>query len=144
MARVNIVKQIKVDGKWVLRSIPKRPTGHYDWTVLPEGTYFIEWRENGQRKREPAGITAAQAIEAQRRRRHELEERRWNPAPWGILALMAYAEKVLDFSDALPRATDALLARLEKNRGALDTSTLAVCALALEAVEGDNVFEVRR
>ncbi len=72
MARVNVIKQIKVDGKWVLRSIPKKPSGHYDWTVLPEGTYFIEWRENGQRKREPAGITASQAIEAQRKRRHEL------------------------------------------------------------------------
>jgi integrase len=81
MARVNIVKQIKVDGKWVLRSIPKKPSGHYDWTVLPEGTYFVEWRENGQRKREPAGITASQAIEAQRKRRHELEGRRWTPVP---------------------------------------------------------------
>jgi site-specific recombinase XerD len=81
MARVNVVKQIKVNGKWALRSIPKKPNGHYDWTVLPEGTYFIEWRENGQRKREPAGITAAQAAEAQRKRRHELESRRWNPQP---------------------------------------------------------------
>ncbi len=81
MARVNVLKQIKVDGKWVLRSIPKKTSGHYDWTVLPEGTYFIEWRENGQRKREPAGITAAQATEAQRKRRHELEARRWNPEP---------------------------------------------------------------
>ena len=79
MARVNLVKQIKVDGKWVLRSIPKKASGHYDWTALPEGTYFIEWREDGRRKREPVGITAAQAMEAQRKRRHELEGRRWNP-----------------------------------------------------------------
>jgi hypothetical protein len=63
---------------------------------------------------------------------------------WGILALVAYAGKVHDFSDALPRTRDALLVRLEKNRGALDTSTLAICALALDAVESDNVFEVRR
>ena len=76
MARVNIVKQVKVDGKWVLRSIPRKSSGHYDWSMLPDGTYFIEWRENGQRKREPVGITAAQAIEAQRKRRHELEGRR--------------------------------------------------------------------
>lgn len=81
MARVNVVKQIKVDGKWVLRSIPKKASGHYDWTALPEGTYFIEWRESGQRKREPAGITASQAIEAQRKRRHELEGRRWGGTP---------------------------------------------------------------
>jgi hypothetical protein len=63
---------------------------------------------------------------------------------WGILALMAYPGKLLDFSDALPRATDALLARLERNRGALDTSTLAICALALEALESGNLFGVRR
>jgi integrase/recombinase XerD len=78
MARVNIVKQIKIDGNWVLRSIPKKPSGSYDWTALPEGTYFVEWRENGQRKREPAGITASQALEAQRKKRHALEGRRWN------------------------------------------------------------------
>ena len=63
MARVNIVKQIKVEGSWVLRSIPRKPSGSYDWAALPDGTYFIEWRENGQRKREPAGITASQALE---------------------------------------------------------------------------------
>ena len=78
MARVNIVKQIKIDGNWVLRSIPKRPSGTYDWTALPEGTYFIEWRDSGQRKREPVGITASQALEAQRKKRHSLEGRRWN------------------------------------------------------------------
>ena len=67
MARVNIVKQIKIDGNWVLRSIPRKPSGTYDWTALSEGTYFIEWRDSGQRKREPAGITASQALEAQRK-----------------------------------------------------------------------------
>ena len=30
MGRVNIVKQVKVDGKWILRSIPKKKSGHYD------------------------------------------------------------------------------------------------------------------
>lgn len=78
MARVNIVKQIKIDGNWVLRSIPKKPSGAYDWTALPEGTYFIEWRDCGQRKREPVGITASQALEAQRKKRHSLEGRRWS------------------------------------------------------------------
>ena len=48
MARVNIVKQIKINGNWVLRSIPKKPSGTYDWTALPEGTYFIELRIPGK------------------------------------------------------------------------------------------------
>jgi len=81
MARVNIVKQIKVEGNWVLRSIPKKPSGSHDWAALPDGTYFVEWRENGQRKREPAGITASQALEAQRKKRHTLEGRRWSIIP---------------------------------------------------------------
>src|SRR5437762_5544227 len=81
MARVNNVKQIKIDGNWVLRSIPRKPSGTYDWTALSEGTYFIEWRDSGQRKREPAGITASQALEAQRKKRHSLEGRRWDIGP---------------------------------------------------------------
>ena len=60
-----------------------------------------------------------------------------------ISALVAYPGKVANFSDALPGATNALLAQLEKNRGSLDTSTLAICALALEAVAGENAFAVR-
>ena len=63
---------------------------------------------------------------------------------WGILALMAHPRQLVDLSDALPRATERLLEQLEKNRGALDTSTLAICALALEAVESGNPFEVQR
>jgi len=73
MARVNIIKQIKQGTKWTLRSIPRKESGNYDWTALPDGDYFIEWREDGRRRRQPAGDTAAQAFEAQRRKRHELE-----------------------------------------------------------------------
>ena len=76
MPRVNIVKQFKTEsGQWVLRSIPRKPTGYYDWSTLPDGDYFIEWRENGRRKREPAGRIASQALEAQRRKRNELNAR---------------------------------------------------------------------
>src|SRR5689334_7692130 len=44
--------------------------------ALPEGLYLIEWRAGGKRRRESAGVTAAQALEAQRRKRHELEGRK--------------------------------------------------------------------
>ena len=81
MGRVNIVKQVKVEGKWTLRSIPKKKSGHYDWAALPDGDYFVEWREDGQRRRQPAGNTAAQAMEEQRRKRHELEARSLGLAP---------------------------------------------------------------
>jgi hypothetical protein len=72
MARVNIVKQIKAGDRWVLKAIPRKKTGERDWKALPEGSYFLEWRENGKRRREPAGITASQALEAQRIKKAEL------------------------------------------------------------------------
>lgn len=52
MSRVNLLKKIKIDGRWVLRSIPKRA-----------------W----QRRREYAGVTASEATEAHLRKRHELD-----------------------------------------------------------------------
>jgi hypothetical protein len=75
MARVNIVKKIKVDGVWKLLSLPRNAKGNYDWHALPQGLYLIEWYMGGKRRRESAGVTAAQALEAQRRKRYELEGR---------------------------------------------------------------------
>src|SRR5258708_34215436 len=76
MSRVNIIKKAKVDGNWKLISIPRNAKGSYDWNALPEGLYLVEWRAGGKRGRESAGVTAAQALEAQRRKRHELEGRK--------------------------------------------------------------------
>ncbi len=42
------------------------------WNALPDGSYFIEWRENSKRRRLPAGTTVAQAAEVQRRKQAEL------------------------------------------------------------------------
>ena len=43
-----------------------------------EGRYLIEWREGGKRLRAAAGGTPAEALEAQRRKRLELEARENN------------------------------------------------------------------
>jgi len=75
MSRVNILKQLKVDGRWKLVSIPRDRDGRYNWKALPDGRYFIEWWEHGKRKRRAAGATAAEAQEAARRRKHILEGR---------------------------------------------------------------------
>ncbi len=75
MSRVNILKQLKVDGRWKLVSIPRDREGRYNWKALPDGKYFIEWWEHGKRKRRAAGATAAEAQEAARRRKHILEGR---------------------------------------------------------------------
>src|SRR4051812_31914992 len=75
MARVNILKQVKVDDRWKLVAIPKDSEGKWNWKSLPEGRYFVEWHEHGKRKREAAGATAADALETARRRKHTLEGR---------------------------------------------------------------------
>lgn len=76
MTRVNILKQIKTDSRWKLVSIPRNAKGGFDWSALPqEGGYFIEWWQRGKRKRQAAGTTAADALEAVRRKKHELEGR---------------------------------------------------------------------
>ena len=91
MSRVNIVKRIKIGGRWKMFSIPRNAKGNYDWNAiadgryyvewydwnaLPEGLYLIEWRAGGKRRRQSAGVTAAQELEAKRRKRHELEGRK--------------------------------------------------------------------
>jgi len=75
MPHVNVLKQVKVAGRWRLRSIPRKSTGGYDWSALPDGRYYIEWHDKGKRRRQAAGSTVAQVQEAQRRKRHELEGR---------------------------------------------------------------------
>ena len=79
MPHVNILKQIKVDGQWKLVSILRDEHGRADWKALPEGRYFIEWRVHGKKKRQVAGATAAEALEAARRRKHILEGRALDP-----------------------------------------------------------------
>jgi hypothetical protein len=61
---------------------------------------------------------------------------------WGILALAAY-HKETEIRQALVHSSNALIEAIERDRSALDTATLAICTLALEAVDGDNVFAAR-
>jgi hypothetical protein len=62
---------------------------------------------------------------------------------WGILALAAYRNTGREVDETLRRATRELITHIERAAGVDDICTIAVCALALEAAEGDNVFEVR-
>jgi hypothetical protein len=62
---------------------------------------------------------------------------------WGILALAAYRNTRREVNETLGRATKELTTHIERAAGVGDICTIAVCALALEAAEGDNVFEVR-
>jgi hypothetical protein len=68
------------------------------------------------------------------------------PAPyslgWGIIALAAYRDTDLRVEHALTRANEALVAMALKILEASNTETLAACALALDALEGADAFEV--
>jgi hypothetical protein len=62
---------------------------------------------------------------------------------WGLLALAAYSDRGTKAAQTLRRAGHGLTARIHDDARNVDTVTIAICALALEAVEGDNVFEVK-
>ncbi len=129
MARVNIVKQIKCGGRWVLKAIPRTKNGERNWKALPEGSYFLEWREQGKRVRLPAGHTVSQALEAQRIKKAELAAtevgilQRYKPAepppaPEPVF-LAGLIRRYLDQIDTLKkpntyRKYDAVLTRFEE------------------------------
>jgi integrase len=75
LSRVNILKRVKIGARWKLLSIPHNDKGNPNWAALPEGRYFIEWYSGGKRRRKFGGTTVAQALESQKRKRHELEGR---------------------------------------------------------------------
>jgi integrase/recombinase XerD len=81
--RVNIVKKVKVDGRWnffpaVVESNGKlkdkvRVRGSVE--VHPEGTYYLEWRKGKSRFRDPIP-DKSEVLESARRKRLELDASR--------------------------------------------------------------------
>lgn len=69
--RVRIMKKVRVaEGMWKFVSLD-RIGSWYVWDKRP-GHYFLEWWEGRKRRRENAGETPSQALEAQRRKANEL------------------------------------------------------------------------
>ncbi len=69
--RVRIIKKVRLaGGLWKFISLD-RIGNRYVWDKRP-GYYFLEWWEGKKRKRERAGITPSEALEAHRRKQHEL------------------------------------------------------------------------
>jgi integrase/recombinase XerD len=76
--RVNIIKYVKRDGRWRFAPVARRPSGNIHWDHVlidglsehhPEGKYFIEWREDGDRRRRTVGSIPSEILaEAQRQR----------------------------------------------------------------------------
>jgi integrase len=69
--QIRIIKKIReTSGVWRFISMD-RVNSRYVWDERP-GYYFLEWWEGRKRKRELAGQTPAEVMEAQRRKRNEL------------------------------------------------------------------------
>ena len=69
--RVRIIKKIReASGEWRFISL-KRAGPRYAWDDRP-GDYYIEWWQGPSRRRQVAGQTPSEAMEAQRRKRNEL------------------------------------------------------------------------
>ena len=69
--RVRIIKKVRVaGGVWKFVSLD-RIGKRYVWDKRP-GYYFLEWWEGRRRRRESAGVTPSEALEAQRRKQYEL------------------------------------------------------------------------
>jgi|ERR1017187_5884538 hypothetical protein len=62
---------------------------------------------------------------------------------WGVLAMAAYRRISPEASESLRDRAEELMRLTEDAASIEDNCTLAVSALALEAVNGDSVFEVR-
>jgi hypothetical protein len=62
---------------------------------------------------------------------------------WGVLASAAYRRTSPEANESLHGRAEELMLLIENAASIEDHCALAVSALALEAVDGDNVFEVR-
>jgi hypothetical protein len=62
---------------------------------------------------------------------------------WGVLALSAHQGISPEAREGLPGIAKKLTRLIENSQGMGDNCTLAVSALALEAINGENAFEVR-
>ena len=68
---VRIIKKIREEsGQWHFVSL-RHAGARYAWDKRP-GHYFVEWWEGSRRRRQVAGQTPSEAMEAQRRKRNEL------------------------------------------------------------------------
>ena len=77
MARVNITRQVKTLTGWKNISLDRDGRGRIKWGP-GAGRYILEWYEGARRRRQAGGTTPAEALEAQRRKRLELDARQSN------------------------------------------------------------------
>ncbi len=75
MFSLNVLLRIKSDNGWVRIPVRKTAEGKFIWDNPGHGIYYLEWYEEGRRKRQTAGIRPAEVLEARRRKILELKGR---------------------------------------------------------------------
>jgi integrase/recombinase XerD len=75
MFRVNLLLYARGEDGWKFQPVRKTPRGKFVWDRGESGAYYLEWYEDGKRKRERAGTRPAEVQEARRRKILELKGR---------------------------------------------------------------------
>jgi integrase/recombinase XerD len=75
MFKVNVLIYARTDEGWKFRPVRKAPHGKFIWDNVDGGVYYLEWYEDGKRKRQTAGIRPAEVLDARRRKILELKGR---------------------------------------------------------------------
>jgi hypothetical protein len=81
MSQVKLLKQVKVDGKWILADLlfDSKNRVRRDHVLIagkdeirPEGSYFIQWCQNAHRYREAVGADPQDAADKARVKQAEI------------------------------------------------------------------------
>ena len=75
MFNVNLILYSRGDDGWRFQPVRKTPQGKFVWDRAENGVYYLEWYEDGKRRRASAGTRPAEVLEARRRKILELKGR---------------------------------------------------------------------
>jgi site-specific recombinase XerD len=75
MFSVNLVLRVRSDKGWVRIPVRRTPQVKFIWDNHEHGVYYLEWYEDGKRKRQAVGLRPAEILDARRRKILELKGR---------------------------------------------------------------------
>jgi hypothetical protein len=73
--KVNLLLYARIDTSWKFQPVRKTSQGKFVWDRGETGAYYLEWYEDGKRRRARAGTSPAEVLEARRRKILELKGR---------------------------------------------------------------------
>ena len=75
MYKVNLLLYSRTDDGWKFQPVRKTAQGKFVWDRSENGAYYLEWYEDGKRRRATAGTRPSEVLEARRRKILELKGR---------------------------------------------------------------------